>query len=163
MHSKHYSIIIYLKNGERIQFTSTKSHEQALEITKIIQDNFPGSKEVARGHELLANGQYSQAISEFDRAIVTNPHNFEAHVARGMAKWCNQDLQGALIDYTRAIDLDENEGMVYMERAFLYDQLGMHELALLDLERHGELLHKVQEHPNFIAFRQKLKNKTGRA
>ncbi len=156
------AVTVRLRNDERILFTFTKSQEQALEINKIIQDNLPGSKEVERGLELLANGQYSQAISEFNRAIAANPDNFEAYVFRGKAKWCNQDLQGALVDYNRAIELDDNASMVYMDRSFLYDELGMPELALLDLEKHGKLLPKIQAHPNFIAYKQKLGEKTGR-
>ena len=161
-YSTHYRITFFLKNDERILFTFTKSQEQALEINKIIQDNIPGSKEMERGHELLGKGQYSQAISEFNRAIAANPDNFEAYVFRGKAKWCNQDLQGALVDYNCAIELDDNASMVYMDRSFLFDELGMPELALLDLEKHGKLLPKVQAHPNFITYRQKLWKKTGR-
>ena len=58
----NYRITICLKNDERILFTFTKSQEQALEIIKLIQDNSPGKRETERGHELLANGQYSQAM-----------------------------------------------------------------------------------------------------
>jgi tetratricopeptide (TPR) repeat protein len=55
----------------------------------------------------LESGLYAEAILNFDTAILIEPKDGELFVSRGLAKEKLNDLKGAMRDYTRAIQIDE--------------------------------------------------------
>jgi tetratricopeptide (TPR) repeat protein len=65
-----------------------------------------------------------QRIAEATAAIEANPEDIAAYAARGMAYFSAGDHYAAEADYTRAIELDPENGVLYDFRAKIY--LDMH-------------------------------------
>lgn len=159
--NKPYVVILNLRNREDIEFVMLQSHKQSVELETIISNRLPGGPEKERGEEFLKNGDSRRAIHEFDRAIVANPDDIDAFLLRSWAKQLDKDLQGALEDLSEAIRLTPDEGMLYMHRSVLHNQMAMWEEARTDLERHAQLLPSVTTHPNFLDYKKQLEQKTG--
>lgn len=60
-------------------------------------------------------------------------------VNSGNAKYRRGDLDGALADFTKAIDLKSNDADAYYSRALAKRPKGDHEGALADFRKAGEL------------------------
>jgi tetratricopeptide (TPR) repeat protein len=52
---------------------------------------------------------YTNAISEYSKALTINPHLASAYYGRGLARYGKGDGHGAFADFTRAIELDQNK------------------------------------------------------
>jgi len=73
-----------------------------------------------KGKEQLFDGDRKQAISTLTKAIKTDPGCRKAYIFRGMCYAESNQVQKALRDYTKAIDLDPNDSYAYEQRAILY-------------------------------------------
>ena len=51
-------------------------------------------------------GNYQEAIVDYNRAVELNPLDADIFYNRGMAKYYLEDNQGAVADFTKAIELD---------------------------------------------------------
>lgn len=49
--------------------------------------------------------EFDKAIAELDKAVNISPRNPKLFLMRGDCKWLNRDLDGAVADYSRAIEL----------------------------------------------------------
>lgn len=80
----------------------------------------PSARQVAEvlqaGTVQIAKGDYRRAIAIFDEAIAANPKNASLHINRGSARASSKDYQGALQDFSRAIDLQPTS-LAYYNRA----------------------------------------------
>ena len=70
-----------------------------------------------QGNALVENGQYSEAISEYRRAITLNSKNPSYHNRLGNAYYSDEQYSEAILEYRQAITLN-SENPVY------YDNLG---------------------------------------
>ena len=68
-----------------------------------------------------ANGQYKEAMAEFNKVIEMDPKNAEAYNYRGYCYILAGDFEKATADYTKAIDLDPFYADAYYNRAMVYD------------------------------------------
>jgi tetratricopeptide (TPR) repeat protein len=57
----------------------------------------------------------------------------EAYAARGVAKRNLNDFEGAVLDYTKALELKPNYGRAYYNRALAYFHLGNEKNGCNDL------------------------------
>jgi tetratricopeptide (TPR) repeat protein len=85
----------------------------------------------------LESGQYAEAILNFDTAILIEPKDGELLVSRGLAKEKLNDLKGAMRDYTRAIQLDEQwpkawfmQGNIFLKQNQLNEALENYSMAI---------------------------------
>lgn len=60
--------------------------------------------------------EFDKAIAELDKGINISPRSPKLYLMRGDCKWLNRDLDGAVADYTRAIELGPNAPGI--ERAY---------------------------------------------
>lgn len=104
---------------------------------------------LARGHELffqikVHNGDFKGALADCETALSLTPPSDTREqarliVARGIARSAAGDINGALEDYSRGIELHADLPHAYYNRGFLQAQRGLNELALADFARCIEL------------------------
>src|SRR5712691_8501730 len=81
----------------------------------------------ARKQALVAvrNGNYDQAIKLLDSVLKTNPDDTLALFGRGTAQTGKKDYDRAIVDFSRAIELQPSRGSFYEARGFAYQQKGV--------------------------------------
>jgi tetratricopeptide (TPR) repeat protein len=77
-------------------------------------------------------GNYRDALAEFNRSIALKPDNADALEGRGNAWLKTGDTGRAIEDYTRAINLKTNRAELYNYRGFVYAGRGETEKAIAD-------------------------------
>ena len=60
------------------------------------------------GLEKMKNGDFSDAIEDYTKAIELDPNYADAYINRGIAKNKLENHSGAITDFTKAIELDPN-------------------------------------------------------
>lgn len=83
--------------------------------------------------ESLKLKKYPEAISWYDKVIALNPKSVESFTNRGIAKQCLLDYEGAMEDYTRAIEINPLMPRAYPNRAAIYLQWNKQKEACADL------------------------------
>ncbi len=94
---------------------------------------------IGKGIAKIKEGDFTNAIKEFDDAIIKNPEQPLAFANRGIAKSQSQNYEGAISDYTAAILLDPNYINAYKNRSQAYDKIGQNMLADDDKTKAEEL------------------------
>jgi tetratricopeptide (TPR) repeat protein len=79
----------------------------------------------------------SSAASASDRS--THPEKARRLVEQGNSKLDNQRYQGAIADYTEAIELDPNNATAYFKRGLAYDNIDKYQAAIADYTKAIEL------------------------
>jgi tetratricopeptide (TPR) repeat protein len=100
---------------------------------------------LAAGQDLLENRQFRGAIEEFNQALTLGLENPNLFYSRGRAchalyvleRGC--DLDQALRDFTRAIELEPNAARYYQARASTHMDMGQPDLALDDVAHATQL------------------------
>lgn len=118
----------------------------------------------AAGVEYLGNGQYKEAIEQFEQAIDKGINEGDAYRGIGIAKWEQEDYRGAREAFLNAIDQGVTEsGTVYnfvgccdlmLEDAS--DALQYFNLALDDENNSGELNQEIRY--NIIAAYEQMED-----
>ncbi len=86
-----------------------------------------------------SQGNYEEALKDYDKAIRYNSKDPVAYAGRGYIyqKMGNNDM--AIADYTRAIELDPTDDELYLIRGLAYSLKGDHDRAILDYSRAIEI------------------------
>ncbi|MFQ5976091.1 MAG: tetratricopeptide repeat protein [Candidatus Hydrothermarchaeales archaeon] len=92
-----------------------------------------------RGVAYGKSGEYSNAISEFSKAIEINPKYADIYFNRGLAYRELEEYSKAISDYTKAIEINPSWAMPYYNRGLAYRSLGESEKAQLDFDKAGML------------------------
>ncbi|MFJ8856466.1 tetratricopeptide repeat protein, partial [Streptomyces sp. NPDC102437] len=86
-----------------------------------------------RGRHLFFAERDEEALTEFDQAIATEPHNILALVHRGETHyWLGQNTQ-AITDFTAALDLDPTNARALGSRGEAHRAAGRYDQAVADL------------------------------
>jgi tetratricopeptide (TPR) repeat protein len=95
-----------------------------------------------KGNELMGRNQVDAAIAEYDRVIAADPRHADAYVKRGIARRAKGDLDNAIADYEKALELKPalvKSGAILAEPYFERGVRMAHDLhitaALTDLNR----------------------------
>ncbi len=89
-----------------------------------------------RGTARIEAGSYPEAVADFSQAIGLRPEYGEAFHNRGVAKWRQKDLEGALADFDESITLGQVElWRAYKVRGDLKTELGQIDGAIADYQR----------------------------
>lgn len=89
---------------------------------------------VVRANSLRASGDLDSALTLYD-LVLSSHQSSEAYNGRGLVKKLLGDTSGALVDYTKGIQLDSTNWSAYNNRGALLDLQGNHSDALKDLNR----------------------------
>ncbi|MER7573990.1 tetratricopeptide repeat protein [Streptomyces sp. NPDC126514] len=93
----------------------------------------------SRGTILRRDGQYQQAVLEYDRAVALDAELTRAYADRGIARAHLGEYEAAVEDLDRAHALDPEDAEILATRGDYHRILGDHEAALRDLDRAIEL------------------------
>jgi tetratricopeptide (TPR) repeat protein len=87
------------------------------------------------GNRYYLQAEYQHAVDAYTRAIVHQPNYARAYMARGILNWREMgDPQGAILDLTRAYDLDATLIEARFNRGIAYQQLRAYGDAVADFQ-----------------------------
>jgi tetratricopeptide (TPR) repeat protein len=95
-------------------------------------ESVAATRQYQEGLTAIAAGDLTQAIANFDRAIVLDPQYFQAYIERGNVKDGIGDLPGAIADYTTAISLNPQSAAAFYNRGTVLSKSGSHQAAVND-------------------------------
>ncbi len=91
---------------------------------------------IRQGVKKAQQGDYQQAIADFDRLIQLNPKNYGAYYERGNISFTLGDYQQAIADYTHAINLEPNSYVIaYNKRGLARIELKEYQEAIVDFSQ----------------------------
>lgn len=92
-----------------------------------------------RGNELTKAKLYREAIADYTVAIQLNPNNTYYHLGMGSALFGVDDYAMAIVEFSRSIELDSNNGRAYYSRGLSYEKSGLLQLARNDFKASCQL------------------------
>lgn len=90
---------------------------------------------VLMGKLELSKENYSEAIKNFNIAIIAKPNDFEAYFLRGIAKYSLSDYSGAVEDFTRTLEIHPLYVRAYHYRGVANDRLSNYADAMADYKK----------------------------
>jgi tetratricopeptide (TPR) repeat protein len=88
---------------------------------------------------LVKSSCYCDPITFYNSSIYQNPVNALLYTNRGAVKVNMGDLQGAISDFTKAIELKPQDAAAYNDRGIAYSSTGRIEMAIKDYDKSIEL------------------------
>jgi len=113
-------------------------------------EQVPGDYEVKKGNYRLEDGQFDEAIKEFENALTKNPDNRGAHHGLAVTYMQMGNNDEALKEFDRVIELDPSSAVAYADRGILQDRMGRYEQALKDYRKAIYLDPDIAEGPGWI-------------
>lgn len=83
----------------------------------------------------LSEENYSEAMHNFNMAIIAKPNDFEGYFLRGIAKYSLNDFVGAVADFTKTLEIHPLYVRAYHYRGVSNDRLGNYADAIKDYEK----------------------------
>jgi Tfp pilus assembly protein PilF len=113
-------------------------------------DQTPGNYEVRKGNYRLEDGQYEEAIAEFNLALQKNPQSARAHQGLAVTYLQMGKMEMAVAEFSTAIELDSTYAVAFADRGITYDRMGRHEEALQDYRKALEIDPELEKGPGWI-------------
>ncbi len=113
-------------------------------------EDVPGDYHVRTGNYRLEDGQYDQAIAEFELALGQSPRHREAHFGLAVTYLRMDRLEDAVAKLDEVVAIDPAFGPAYANRGIVQDRLGRHQAAITDYRRAVELDPELAEGPSWI-------------
>lgn len=88
-----------------------------------------------KGRDYIVDGRYREAIESLNLLLRYEPKEYEGYFLRGVAKYNLDDLQGALQDFTSAIEINPIYTLAFQYRGITRSRIGMYNEALADFAR----------------------------
>lgn len=122
-----------------------KQYEAAIEdYNKAIALNPQKSKYIYhRGLAYFQLGQYEAAKKDFQATLAMDGGNADIYVKLAFLKQQENDLKGAIEDYTKAIEFNPKFAAPYYYRGLIYLQVLLHDKACVDLKKAADLGHPL--------------------
>ena len=79
---------------------------------------------ITMGRIDLSEENYSEAVYNFNKAIIAKPNDFEGYFLRGIAKYSLSDYTGAVNDFTKTLEIHPLYVRAYHYRGISNDRLG---------------------------------------
>jgi predicted Zn-dependent protease len=87
------------------------------------------------GRKAIKAGQTGAALMNAEKALAMEPREPLFHSLRGDVRFKQNRYQDAVINYDRALQLNNNFFLFYLQRGLAYEKLGYHDKAYNDLEQ----------------------------
>jgi tetratricopeptide (TPR) repeat protein len=104
---------------------------------------------INRGDFCVTQGNFTQAMFDFNKAIEINPRNAGTYSNRGGVYGLENNFTQAVFDFTKAIEIDPKCKDAYYNRAGTYYLLKEYNRAWADVHKAEELGYAVD--PGFIS------------
>ena len=98
-----------------------------------------GNKSFTKGFSYGKNGQYDEAIAEFNTTIKVNPYYWASYFYRGSAYASKGNFDQAIVDFNRAIQIKPDSADAYGYRANAYANKGNFDQAISDCNKALEI------------------------
>jgi len=92
-----------------------------------------------RAREYLRTRDFDRAVTDYSQIIQLYPRDQYAHMMRGDANFCKENIEQAIADYDQAIGIDPKDGTAYVSRAAAHLHKDDFESAFADYSRALEL------------------------
>jgi len=118
-------------------------------MTLVCQAQMPGAVKGScdRARTLCSEGNFDEAISEYNKAIELKPNVAEAYQGRGEAWFRKGNASQAIADYSTAISIDPDFALAYFSRGYARKMQGNTKGALADFDK------AIDADPNYgLAF-----------
>lgn len=136
-----------------ISLTSTKFSKR---INEYIGSSEPHdwNFHIIKGNKKLKDGEYTKAISSYNKIINQDNSNSLAFLGRGMANVELGNFSEAIKDYKMAIKLEPKNSYFYIKRGVAYRKIKNYEMALKDFTLAIELegLNKLKKFKDEYSF-----------
>jgi tetratricopeptide (TPR) repeat protein len=110
----------------------------------------PGEYNVKKGNYRLEDGQFDEAVKEFNIALDKNPDMTNAHLGLAITYMQTNKPDMAMAEFNRTIELAPEMAAAYANRGILYDRLSEYERALADYRKALALDPEILEGPGFL-------------
>lgn len=120
----------------RLQY-QRKKYDEALGSVRQMLTLEPGNLDgiLLQSKLQAAQGDYPEAIETLSVASAESPMESSIYLHRGDVYRMMNQLNNAIIDYTRAIDLDPMNAALYYKRGGAYEEIRQYDKALDDYDR----------------------------
>lgn len=95
-----------------------------------------------RGLAYFQNSNFDEARKDFEKTLTMTGANADIYIKLGFLKQQENDLKGAIADYTKAIELNPKSSNPYYYRGLIYLQVLLHDKACEDLKKASNLGHQ---------------------
>lgn len=109
-----------------------------------------GVMEYRRGNLRLEDGEFQQALADFDTSLGQKPTHAPSHLGRALALMALGRNEEAIEAFGTALALEPEFAAAYANRGILYDRLGRHREALEDYRQALRLDPELGEGPDWL-------------
>lgn len=111
-------------------------------LSLMVSPNLQGqdaAHHVEQGQKLLRDGDYSNALEEFNTAIQIDPDEMAAYIQRAFTYSVLKDYESAISDYSHVLELNPKLISAYLSRGSALNKLKRFDEALQDFSKVIEL------------------------
>ena len=90
--------------------------------------------------QLLSSGNAREATVAYEKLIRQKPDDARGYLGRGRSRWRLNQLDGAIADFSKVIELDPKSSVAYNNRGLAYHDQGKHGQALADYSKRPTIL-----------------------
>ena len=110
----------------------------------------PGVYQVRKGNYRLEDGQFDEALKEFEAALTKNPDNAFAHLGLALTYMQNGQDELALVEFDRTLTLAPDLAVAYADKGILFDRMGEYRQALDHYKKALTIDRESVEGPGFM-------------
>lgn len=108
-------------------------------VSSSAQGSELAEKYKTRGNMYYGQRKYTQAITEFTKAITEDPDYLPAYYNRGLAYYDIHLYYKAIVDFDMVITMNPEDKDAYLSRGLCYSKVNKLKLALIDINKAAEL------------------------
>jgi tetratricopeptide (TPR) repeat protein len=90
---------------------------------------------IEKGNAMADNGDWKNALNEYNNAVGFDARNPEAYYRRALASQNLKDYRSAVNDYSKAIYFNDTDGNAYYGRGICFYELGRKKDCCIDLSK----------------------------
>lgn len=117
---------------------------------RVGSEKAPGDYNVTKGNYRMEDGQFKEAVKEFNLALNKNPDHVFAHLGLAISYMQLDRTDEALSEFNRTIEISPKFAAAYADRGILYDRMGKYDRALADYKKAIELKPEILEGPGWL-------------